>query len=102
MSVLGKRLKEARQRKDLSQEKLGVLAGIDEMSASARMNQYERGKHAPDWLTVERLAAVLDVPVAYFYAVEDDVAELLMKFHALNPQARKGVIQYIDGLPLSP
>lgn len=96
MSVLGKRLKEARQRKDLSQEKLGVLAGIDEMSASARMNQYERGKHAPDWLTVERLAAVLDVPVAYFYAVEDDVAELLFRFHALGPEDRKAII---DRLP---
>ena len=96
MSVLGKRLKEARQRKDLSQEKLGVLAGIDEMSASARMNQYERGKHAPDWLTVERLAAVLDVPVAYFYAVEDDVAELLVKYHALSPDARKALLDDID------
>lgn len=97
MSVLGKRLKEARQRKDLSQEKLGVLAGIDEMSASARMNQYERGKHAPDWLTVERLAEVLDVPVAYFYAVEDDVAELLIKFHALAPEDRKALLADLRG-----
>lgn len=98
MSVLGKRLKEARQRKDLSQEKLGVLAGIDEMSASARMNQYERGKHAPDWLTVERLAAVLDVPVAYFYAVEDDMAELLIRFHALSTEGRAALIKHVQGL----
>lgn len=96
MSVLGKRLKEARQRKELSQEKLGVLAGIDEMSASARMNQYERGKHAPDWLTVERLAAVLDVPVAYFYAVEDEVAELLVRFHALGPEDRKAILDRLS------
>ena len=41
--MLIKRLKEARLRSGLSQEKLGVLAGIDEASASARMNQYERG-----------------------------------------------------------
>lgn len=98
MSVLGKRLKEARLRKDLSQEKLGVLAGIDEMSASARMNQYERGKHAPDWLTVERLAVVLDVPVAYFYAVEDEVADLLVRFHALSLEGRAALIKHLDGL----
>lgn len=66
------------------------------MFASARMNQYERGKHALDWLTVERLALILEVPVAYFYAEQDDVAELLLKFHALAPDQRKAAIDYID------
>lgn len=88
MSVLAQRLKEARQRKGLSQERLGVLAGIDEMSASARMNQYEKGRHMPDWLTVERLAAVLDVPVPYLYTADDQMAALLLAFHAMSPEAR--------------
>ena len=95
MSVLAKRLKQARQRAGLSQERLGILAGIDEMSASARMNQYERGKHAPDWLTVQRLAAVLQVPVAYFYADDDDAAELLLLFYALPLEAREEVVNAI-------
>ena len=47
--MLTKRLKEARLRAGLSQEKLGILAGIDEASASVRMNQYEKGKHTPDF-----------------------------------------------------
>jgi transcriptional regulator with XRE-family HTH domain len=59
MSVFATRLKEARKRAGLSQERLGVLAGIDEMSASARMNQYKRGKHEPHFSLVERLAKVL-------------------------------------------
>ena len=71
------------------------MAGIDEMSASARMNQYEREKHAPDWLTVERLAAVLDVPVAYFYAVDDDTAAMLLAFHALTPEKRIKALETI-------
>jgi len=37
--MLIKRLKEARLRAGLSQYKLGVLAGLDEASSSARMNQ---------------------------------------------------------------
>jgi transcriptional regulator with XRE-family HTH domain len=45
---------------------LGVRAGIDEYSSSARINQYERGKHTPDFLTARHLAKVLSVPVAYF------------------------------------
>jgi transcriptional regulator with XRE-family HTH domain len=95
MSALARRLKEARQRAGLSQERLGILAGIDEMSASARMNQYERGKHAPDWLTVQRLAAVLQVPVAYFYADDDDAAELLLAFYALPLEAREEAVNAI-------
>jgi len=98
MSVLAKRLKEARLRKGLSQERLGVLAGIDEMSSSARMNQYERGKHVPDWLTVERLAAVLEVPVAFFYATDENEATLLVKFYGLSDDARQAALKYIDGL----
>ena len=86
--MLAKRLKEARKRKGLSQERLGVLAGIDEASASARMNQYETGKHMPDWSMVERIAGVLDVPAPYFYANDDQLAELLLAWHALSPEAK--------------
>jgi len=95
MTALAKRLKEARLRAGLSQERLGVLAGIDEMTASARMNQYERGKHAPDWLTVQRLAAVLQVPVAYLYAEDDAAAELLLAFYALPLEAREKAVNAI-------
>ncbi|MET0382727.1 MAG: helix-turn-helix transcriptional regulator [Burkholderiaceae bacterium] len=92
MGTLARRLKEARLRTGLSQERLGVLAGIDETTASARMNQYERGKHAPDWLTVQRLAAVLEVPVAYLYAEDDAAAELLLLFYALPLEAREEAV----------
>ena len=34
-NVVAKRLREVRQKKNISQEKLGVMAGIDEFSASA-------------------------------------------------------------------
>ena len=92
MATLAKRLKEARLRAGLTQARLGVLAGIDEASASARMNQYERGKHEPDWLTVQRLAQVLAVPVAYLYAEDDATAELLLLFHALPLEAREEAV----------
>ena len=92
MSVLAKRLREARLVAGLSQERLGVLAGIDEASASARMNQYERGKHEPDWLTVQNIASVLKVPVAYFYA-DDAEAELLLAFNALPVEAREEAVR---------
>jgi transcriptional regulator with XRE-family HTH domain len=63
---------------------LGVRAGIDECSASARINQYERGKHTPDFLTVRNLAKALEVPSAYFFAEEDHLAELIIMFGQLE------------------
>ncbi|UTO00477.1 helix-turn-helix domain-containing protein [Serratia nematodiphila] len=76
MSVFTKRLKKARKKAGVSQEWLGILAGIDEMSASSRMNQYERGKHEPEFSMVERISYVLRVPKAYLFAKDDDIAWL--------------------------
>lgn len=72
------RLKQARLQKGLSQKKLGILAGIDKFVASARMNQYERGVHTPDFKTVIALSRVLEVPTAFLYCVEDELAEKIM------------------------
>ncbi|MCW2474467.1 MULTISPECIES: helix-turn-helix transcriptional regulator [unclassified Symbiopectobacterium] len=80
--MLPQRLKEARLRAGLSQQRLGVLAGIDESTASARMNQYERGVHTPDFDLACRLATVLDIPASYFYTVEDELAELVLNFRS--------------------
>lgn len=79
-SPLPARLKEARLEKGLSQKQLGILAGLDEFASSARMNQYERGTHAPDYSLLRRIASVLDVPTAFFYAEDDNLAELIKGF----------------------
>lgn len=79
-SPLPKRLKEVRIAAGLSQKKLGIAAGIDEFSASPRINQYETGKHAPDFSTLKRIATVLSVPTAYFYAEEDELANTIKSF----------------------
>lgn len=79
-SPFPKRLKEARKAAKLTQENLGRKAGIDESSASARMNQYEKGTHAPDFSMVKSIATVLKVPTAYFYCEEDELAELILKY----------------------
>lgn len=88
-TIFSKRLKEARLRSGLSQMALGVAAGIDESSASPRINQYERGKHHPDALTAARLARVLKVPSAYFAAEDDDLAELLALWDGLEPEQKR-------------
>ena len=91
--MVGRRIREARLRAGLSQKQLGIKAGIDELVASPRVNQYERGKHAPDFSTAERLAKVLDVPVPYFYAKEDHLADWILAFLELTPETRRSILQ---------
>jgi transcriptional regulator with XRE-family HTH domain len=92
MSVFAERMKEARKQAKLSQERLGILAGIDEMSSSARMNQYERGKHEPDFSMVERIAKVLNVPESYFYAKDDNSAALQIAFHRASSDQKNAIL----------
>lgn len=87
-----KRLKQARLRAGLSQRKLGIAAGIDEFSASARINHYERGRHMPDFGTAERLARVLGCPTAYFYTRDDDLAEAVILISRLQTKERRRVL----------
>jgi len=79
-SPFPKRLKEARLRAKLSQKELGIKAGLDEFSSSPRMNQYERGTHAPEFSLVKSIANVLGIPTAFFYAEEDELAKIILEF----------------------
>lgn len=96
MTTFCKRLKEARLAAGLSQERLGIEAGIEPASASARMNQYETGKHVPNPVTVQQVAAALKLPAAYFYCEEDDTARLLVLFHRLPMAQRQAVLQRLE------
>jgi transcriptional regulator with XRE-family HTH domain len=98
MSVFAIRLKEARLKAGISQEKLGIDAGLDEMSASARMNRYELGKRVPDLDLIERFADVLNVPMTYFFAVEQNEADLLLAFQSLDVISRHEVLKFIGQL----
>ena len=95
-SPLCKRLKEARLSANYSQKKLGIEAGMDQFSASARMNHYEMGRHTPDYSTLKRIATVLKLPVAYFYAESDDLAKVIKIFSELNQADRTTALQKIS------
>jgi transcriptional regulator with XRE-family HTH domain len=96
LSVVARRLKEARMRAGLSQGQLGVEAGMDKFSASARISQYEHGKHTPDLQTLTRLASVLRMPVPYFYCEDLELAELIAKFSALGKAQRRKVLRLFN------
>jgi transcriptional regulator with XRE-family HTH domain len=92
---LPKRLKEARAEAGISQKMLGIKVGMDPSSASSRMNHYEKGRHMPDYETLERLAKELGKPVAYFFCESDSIAELLCLLESLPESERQLLIRQL-------
>ena len=89
LPTFAQRMREAREAIGISQKQLGIQAGIDPSGASARINQYERGKHFPDQLTAQRLATVLNVPVSFLYEPDDQLAGLIRQLGRLMPVERQ-------------
>jgi len=87
------RLKTARLNAKLSQRALGLRVGIDESSASARMNQYEKGRHTPDVNTLKMIADELSVPLNYFFCEDEITAELVIKLSKLSGNEKDIVLK---------
>lgn len=100
--MISERLKTARLRAGLSQEKLGKLAGIDPTSASARMNQYERGKHSPDYRLMCRVAEILKMPVSWFYTEDEDLARIQELYFQMSPDTRRALLSQSEKLVQEP
>lgn len=88
LPVYSRRLREAREAYGISQRTLGIEAGLDEFVASTRVNRYETGVHQPDLQTLKRLAAILKLPIAYFYAEDDELAQLIANFKGRSKSKR--------------
>ena len=93
MSIVGDRLRQARERAGISQKQLGIKSGIDPGVASARINQYEKGKHLPHLATAKQLARVLGVPTPYLYADDDALAAWILVYARVSTATRKSIIR---------
>jgi transcriptional regulator with XRE-family HTH domain len=93
VSIVGDRLRQARERAGISQKQLGIKAGIDPGVASARINQYEKGKHLPHLATAKQLARVLGVPTPYLYADDETLAAWILAYARVSTATRKSIIR---------
>ncbi len=97
-NVLARRIRQAREAIGLPQDKLGVLIGLDEGCASARISRYESGKHQPPLKTAQLLATKLGVPTAYLFCEDDLLAEAILKLSQLSKSKLAQQIKIIDQL----
>lgn len=94
--VFGVRLRQAREGAGISQEALASKAGIDEFSASARISQYETGKHFPRYEIACKLADALEIPVAFLYANDERIAQLLLMWQRASSAARQQAVKALE------
>lgn len=91
LNMVYQRLKVAREAAGLTQEKLAELIGISGSSLNSRLSNYESGRNTPSFDIVVRIAQVLNYPESYFYTIDDDFAEAILRFYreqnnaSLNP-----------------
>jgi transcriptional regulator with XRE-family HTH domain len=101
-SPLAKRIRQAREQVGHSQRGLGVAIGLDESVASPRINQYERGVHAPGYGIISRVAAVTGFPIGYFFTEDDALAEVIALLGRLDTTGLERVAGYVHRLPRAP
>ena len=95
-------MRELRKQRGLTMKELGKAVGVAESTISL----YETGKHEPDILTMQRIAAVLGVSVDALLgadphdsppppSIDRDLIEMLM---SLKPAQLQRVMDFVSGL----
>ena len=74
--AVGDRIKRVRNFRGMTMKELGMAVGFDEKSADVRIAQYENNSRKPKEELMRKIAAALDVSVAY---LEDPTAERIRK-----------------------
>lgn len=77
---------------NITQQELGIRIGLDPGNASARMNQYESGKHTPDYQTLKKMAAELKVPVPYLFCEEELLGEMILEISKLTADEKVKIL----------
>jgi transcriptional regulator with XRE-family HTH domain len=99
-SLFAQRLREARIRSGLAQDKLGGMIGLDEGSSSARISRYETGIHEPPFETAQRIAAALNMPVTYFYCPQDELAEIIVAAYKMPQDKLRELLKLVEAMQI--
>ena len=94
--LFGSRIREARERRGLSQEEFAALVPRDQGAIS----EYENGKRKLSAIDLLDFAKILDMPLLYFYegeiSLEDIDRAMIEEFHRLpTPKIKQAAIEII-------
>lgn len=97
-NLFSKRLREARLRFGIPQDKLGVMIGLDEGCSSARMSRYESGVHEPPFKTIKLIACALNLPTAYFFCEDDRLANIICSYQVGTEEQKQSIAEFARNL----
>jgi len=80
LDKFSERLKTARENKNISQRKLGIILGLSDKAISA----YESGRTYPPLDTLLKISKELEKPVGYFLDEDSKEASLISKVDRLS------------------
>ena len=100
---MGKIIKEARLKMDLTQSELGKMLG----KSNNVITNWEKGTNSPDVDNIERLCAILDIPVDYIFQTKqkekspsmelsEDEQYLVESYRKLSQNDQLRAIERID------
>lgn len=85
--------------RSLSQRALGALVDKDQSKdkGAVRVNRYEQQVNRADMDSAAELAKALNVPVAYLFADDDQLAEVILTFSKLSQIDRINFLKVLKG-----
>lgn len=101
-ALFAARLVQARQLRGLSQRALGDRMGLGKEKGSSRINRYEHQVTAIGFESLETLADVLDVPVAYLLANNAPMADAILALSRAEETQADALADLIQALVENP
>lgn len=101
-ALFAARLAQARQLRGLSQRALGDRMGLGKDKGSSRINRYEHQVTAIGFDNLDKLAEVLDVPIAYLVAENPAMADGILELSRANAAEQERLVLALRALMASP
>ncbi|MDH5833945.1 helix-turn-helix domain-containing protein [Luteimonas kalidii] len=92
-ALFAARLVQARELRGLSQRALGDLMGLGKDKGSSRINRYEHQVTAVGFDNLQKLAEILEVPVAYLLAETPAMANAILALSRMPEDKRPEVVK---------
>jgi len=70
----------------------------EQNTGAPRISRYETGQHDPDPQTAEKLAKALGLPLAYFYATSDTLAEIILMVSTLPEDLQQEALDALKAI----
>ncbi|MDO6500452.1 helix-turn-helix domain-containing protein [Photobacterium sanguinicancri] len=96
MEVFARRIKNLREKNNMTQNELGSLIHPGANTPGVNISQYETSTHEPPMVVMSKIASTFDVPLCYFYCNDENLASFIIDYHRLDAESKKTLNNFFD------